>query len=360
MRSPSRSRSSSAPAPRGRRPATTPRHATTPTSPGPVDPTAIPLGDGYVSSTPKVGYVDSCTTSFGGVGGAQVVGPWIDTATKTWNDATKVAVSGSVTWPAARYSVKVAGRRAHDRVRRPAEPRDRRLPDREHRSRVRVRPEPEPDRAADGELEPAAAPGRGGEAVVPRPRADRRAGRRRVPLRRARRRGPRRRRARGARRVRRPPRHVEQLPPPRRPAVPPRPGAEREGDARRLRPRRLRDLRRQGRDGRAARRTRRSTRATARRARCRGTASRRGSTTTSRRSSTRTRSAATAARRSTSPAARRSRRRRPNVALAEASYLHVARNGRSMPKVGIEPTRPEGHRILSPARLPVPPLRPGR
>src|SRR5919197_463673 len=28
-----------------------------------------------------------------------------------------------------------------------------------------------------------------------------------------------------------------------------------------------------------------------------------------------------------------------------------------MPKVGIEPTRPEGHRILSPARLPVPPLR---
>ena len=30
----------------------------------------------------------------------------------------------------------------------------------------------------------------------------------------------------------------------------------------------------------------------------------------------------------------------------------------TMPKVGIEPTRPEGHRILSPARLPVPPLRP--
>src|SRR5439155_6629223 len=29
-----------------------------------------------------------------------------------------------------------------------------------------------------------------------------------------------------------------------------------------------------------------------------------------------------------------------------------------VPKVGLEPTRPEGHRILSPARLPVPPLRP--
>ena len=30
-----------------------------------------------------------------------------------------------------------------------------------------------------------------------------------------------------------------------------------------------------------------------------------------------------------------------------------------MPKVGIEPTLPEGNRILSPARLPVPPLRRG-
>src|SRR5262245_2959920 len=29
-----------------------------------------------------------------------------------------------------------------------------------------------------------------------------------------------------------------------------------------------------------------------------------------------------------------------------------------MPKLGIEPTRPDGYRILSPARLPVPPLRP--
>lgn len=28
-----------------------------------------------------------------------------------------------------------------------------------------------------------------------------------------------------------------------------------------------------------------------------------------------------------------------------------------MPKVGLEPTRPCGHWILSPARLPIPPLR---
>ena len=36
-------------------------------------------------------------------------GPWIDTAAKTWDDATKIAVSGAVKWPAASYSVKAAG-----------------------------------------------------------------------------------------------------------------------------------------------------------------------------------------------------------------------------------------------------------
>jgi hypothetical protein len=88
--------------------ATTPRYATTPTSPGAVDPSAIPLGDGYVSTSPRVGYVDSCTTQFGG-GGAQVVGPWIDQAARTWDDATKIAVSGSVTWPGASYSGGLVG-----------------------------------------------------------------------------------------------------------------------------------------------------------------------------------------------------------------------------------------------------------
>jgi hypothetical protein len=41
------------------------------------------------------------------------------------------------------------------------------------------------------------------------------------------------------------------------------------------------------------------------------------------------------------------------AALAERSAFWTRR----VPKVGIEPTRPFGHRILSPARLPVPPLR---
>jgi multidrug efflux pump subunit AcrA (membrane-fusion protein) len=30
-------------------------YATTPTSPGPINPAAVPLGDGYVSTTPTVG-----------------------------------------------------------------------------------------------------------------------------------------------------------------------------------------------------------------------------------------------------------------------------------------------------------------
>jgi hypothetical protein len=89
--------------------------AATVTSPGPINPAAVPLGDGYLSTTPKVGYVDSCQT-FGGtggsaVGGAQVDGPWINLKTKTWNSLTKLSVEGSVAWPAASYSVTVAGGR---------------------------------------------------------------------------------------------------------------------------------------------------------------------------------------------------------------------------------------------------------
>ena len=84
-------------------------YATTVTSRGPVNPAAIPLGDGYVSTSPKVGYVDSCITNFPSIGGASEVGPWIDETTKTWDSLTKVAVEGSVSWPEAKYSVTVSG-----------------------------------------------------------------------------------------------------------------------------------------------------------------------------------------------------------------------------------------------------------
>lgn len=68
-----------------------------------INPEAIPLGDGHVSKTPRVGYVDSCTTNFGG-GGAEGSGPWING--KTWDSVTKPAVQGSVGWPTARYNVR--------------------------------------------------------------------------------------------------------------------------------------------------------------------------------------------------------------------------------------------------------------
>jgi hypothetical protein len=86
------------------------KYATTVTSPGPINPAAIPLGDGHVSSTPKVGFVDSCVTNFPSSGvGASVVGPWIDTATKTWDSLTKTYVRGAVSWPEAHFSVTVNG-----------------------------------------------------------------------------------------------------------------------------------------------------------------------------------------------------------------------------------------------------------
>lgn len=86
-------------------------YATTPTSSGAVNPRAIPLGDGYVSTTPKVGYVDSCVTHFGGIGGARVNGPWIDTKHKTWDYLTKVSVAGRISWPTSSYVATVRGGR---------------------------------------------------------------------------------------------------------------------------------------------------------------------------------------------------------------------------------------------------------
>jgi hypothetical protein len=75
----------------------------------PVSPTAIPLGDGKVSNSPKVGYVDSCINSFPATGGAAVAGSWLSTASETWNSVTKIAVQGSVNWPNAYYSAELSG-----------------------------------------------------------------------------------------------------------------------------------------------------------------------------------------------------------------------------------------------------------
>jgi hypothetical protein len=83
--------------------------ASTVTSTGAINTAAIPLGDGYVSTTPKVGYVDSCITSFGSIGGASKVGPWINTANKSWDSLTKIAVRGKVTWKSASIKFVVRG-----------------------------------------------------------------------------------------------------------------------------------------------------------------------------------------------------------------------------------------------------------
>lgn len=80
-----------------------------PASIDPVNPTAIPIGDGKVSTTPRVGYVDSCVTSFPSNGGAQAVGPWVNATSKTWDSQTKLAVRGSVSWPNASFTVDVSG-----------------------------------------------------------------------------------------------------------------------------------------------------------------------------------------------------------------------------------------------------------
>ena len=69
---------------------------------GTIDPATIPLGDGHVSSTQQVGYIDSCTTNFRG-GGARHSGSWINSSNNTWSSETKVAVEGSVNWPSADY-----------------------------------------------------------------------------------------------------------------------------------------------------------------------------------------------------------------------------------------------------------------
>lgn len=75
----------------------------------PTPSTAIPLDDGHVSSTPKVGYVDSCVTTFNGGPGPSTTGPWINQTTKTWDATAKPHVQGTVSWPAAAHSFTLTG-----------------------------------------------------------------------------------------------------------------------------------------------------------------------------------------------------------------------------------------------------------
>lgn len=64
---------------------------------------AIPLGDGKISSSPKKGYVYSCQQTFSpNAGGAQADGSWIHGS--TWNLNEKISVQGKVYWNSAVFS----------------------------------------------------------------------------------------------------------------------------------------------------------------------------------------------------------------------------------------------------------------
>src|SRR5579884_818474 len=62
----------------------------------------LPLGDGHISDAPRVGYIYSCQTRFGG-GGAFRDGPWIDG--NYWYPERKIQVMGAVSWSDARMNI---------------------------------------------------------------------------------------------------------------------------------------------------------------------------------------------------------------------------------------------------------------
>lgn len=69
------------------------------------DLTALPLGDGKVTSSgPRRGYVYSCQESFGGPAAAEV--PWIHNS--SYDLTAKYTVDGAVNWPGARFNKKLA------------------------------------------------------------------------------------------------------------------------------------------------------------------------------------------------------------------------------------------------------------
>lgn len=68
--------------------------------------TALPLGDGKISSNPRAGYVFACQTNFGG-GGATGSSPWISGT--SWDLTAKPTVQGSVSWPNAQITISLEG-----------------------------------------------------------------------------------------------------------------------------------------------------------------------------------------------------------------------------------------------------------
>lgn len=94
---------------------TSPTGGGTPAPPGPAAGAAstapawaaLPLGDGNVSSSPQVGYVFSCQTTFGQNGAPGGKAPWI--AGSTWDATAKPMVRGEVAWPNSRITITLQG-----------------------------------------------------------------------------------------------------------------------------------------------------------------------------------------------------------------------------------------------------------
>jgi YHYH protein len=68
---------------------------------------ALPLGDGNVSTSPRVGYVYSCQTTFGGNGAPAGKAPWI--VGTSWDQTAKPTVQGDVMWPNSRVTISLSG-----------------------------------------------------------------------------------------------------------------------------------------------------------------------------------------------------------------------------------------------------------
>src|SRR5258708_1720899 len=73
-----------------------------------VDLTHLPLGDGKLSTAPKVGWIWPCHIN-PGAGGAFRNGPWIDTTNSTYDLTAKAVVQGKVNWPQHTLTVKLEG-----------------------------------------------------------------------------------------------------------------------------------------------------------------------------------------------------------------------------------------------------------
>ena len=72
----------------------------------PIQAHPLPLGDGKVSTTPRVGYLMSCVQHWRGRGAVHG-GPWIQGS--SWDPSQKPSVEGNVSWPDHRISITVQG-----------------------------------------------------------------------------------------------------------------------------------------------------------------------------------------------------------------------------------------------------------